>query len=501
MAVISDFLTGFETAMQPEALLFCFIGVTIGTGVGALPGIGALAAVSIALPLTFHMDPSSALIMLAGIFYGAQYGSSTASILLNIPGSASAAVTCLDGYALTQRGRSGMALFVTSVASFVGGSFAIVLLMAFAPAIANFALRFSAAEYFTAMLLGLVAASTISNGSALKGLVMVLVGIALSFVGTDVNSGVYRFTFGMIELADGLSLVAVAMGLFGIAEILSSVGRAREGTLSRDVTFRSMIPTREETRDSVMPTVRGSVIGSLIGALPGAGPTIAAFMAYAVEKRVARDPSRFGTGIVEGVAAPEAANNAAVQSAFIPTLSLGIPGDSVMAVLMGAMLLHGIIPGPQFVTSHPDIFWGLIASFWIGNILLLILNIPLIGLWVRLLTIPYRIMYPALILLICVGTFSVRNSLFDVYIAALFGVVGYVLMQLRYPAAPLLLGFVLGPLIEEHFRRALIMSRGDLSVFLTRPISAAFMVFTAALLLFAVRSAIRGQPMKPVQST
>lgn len=487
MDLLSNLALGFNVAISAEALLFCFVGVTIGTFVGVLPGIGAVAAISMSLPLTFYMDPTVGLIMLAGIFYGAQYGSSTAAILMNIPGTATAAVTCLDGYPMAQQGRAGVALFVTTITSFLGGSFAILLLMSFAPLLAKFALGFGSVEYFSIMTLGLIAASTIGIGSPVKGLAMVVFGLVLGLVGTDVTTGVQRYTFGFFHLHDGISLFALAMGIFGISEILASIGQ-KTATMPKKFSLRDMLPTREDVRRCALPTGRGAVIGSAVGILPGSGPSIATFMSYAMEKRISREPERFGRGAVEGVASPEAANNASVQAAFIPTLSLGLPGDAVMAILLGAMLMHGIVPGPQFIGQNPEMFWGLIVSFWIGNVLLLILNLPLIGIWVRLLSIPYRFLYPAMLFFICVGVYSVKNSMFDVYVAIIFGVVGYFMLLLRYPAAPLLLGFILGPMIEEHFRRAMLMGRGDFAVFVQSPISAVFLG-VATLLLIA--SAIR----------
>lgn len=487
----SNVAMGFSVAVSGESLMFCLLGVTIGTFVGVLPGIGALATISMTLPITFYLDPTVALIMLAGIFYGSQYGSSIAAILMNIPGTATAAVTCIDGYPMARQGRAGVALCITAISSYLGGTFAIILLMAFAPALATFALRFGAAEYFSIMLLGLVAASTIGVGSPLKGLAMVVAGLILGLIGTDVNTGLRRYTFDVLELADGISLVALATGLFGVSEILASVGRKGEVMVdATSVTLRSLIPTRTDLRQAVMPTARGALMGSWVGALPGAGPSIATFMAYAVEKRSARDRDRLGYGAISGIAAPEAANNAAVQAAFIPTLSLGLPGDSVMAILLGALILHGITPGPEFITQQPEMFWGLVASFWIGNIMLLILNIPLIGLWVRVLAVPYRFLYPAMLFFICVGVYSVQASTFDVYTMLVFGVIGYGMLKLAFPAAPLLLGFILGPLIEENFRRALVISRGDMTVFVDSAISASFLGVTLALVLLTAVQAV-----------
>lgn len=492
MDMLANIGLGFERALSLDALLFCFIGVTMGTFVGVLPGVGAMVAVALCLPITFYLDPTIALIMLAGIFYGAQYGGSTASILLNVPGTVTAAVTCLDGYPLTRQGKAGLALFVTTVTSFIGGSIAIIFMMVATPAVAQFALRFSSAEYFMIMLLGLIIASTVASGSHLKSLAMVAVGLGLGMVGTDLNTGLMRFTFGRLELADGVSLVALAMGLFGVAEILASVGRETHMMVDpKKITFRSMLPTREEVRRCIGPMLRGTGIGSVIGALPGSGATVATFMAYAVEKRIAKDPSRFGKGAIEGIATPEAANNAAVQTAFMPTLSLGIPGDALTAFLLGAMMIHGIVPGPRFLTDEPVIFWGLVASFWIGNILLLVLHIPLIGVWVRMLTIPYNILYPAMLFFICIGVYSIHYQVFDIYLVILFGLIGFLMNKLGYPAAPLLLGFILGPMMEEHFRRALLMSRGSFDIFWQRPISAVLLATVIVLLAISVRGMIR----------
>lgn len=483
MDLLSGIALGLQTALSAEALLFCFIGVTVGTIVGVLPGIGALAAISLALPLTYYLDPTTALIMLAGIFYGAQYGGSTASILLNLPGTATAAITCLDGYPLAQQGKAPLALFITAINSFAGATFAILLVMGFAPVIAEVALNFGAAEYFSVILLGLVAASTLTLGSAWKALSMVVFGLALGLVGTDVNTGMFRFTFGIWPLADGFSLVAVAMGLFGVAEIISNIGQPA-GTLHSvgRIRFRDMLPARGEWKPIGKATLRGSVIGSFVGALPGTGPGIATLMAYATEKRLSRNPERFGRGALEGLSAPEAANNASVQAAFIPTLSLGIPGDAVIAVLMGAMILHGIQPGPTLITSQPTMFWGLIMSFWIGNIMLLILNIPLIGLWVKLLSIPYHLLYPGILIFICIGVYSSDNNVFDIFVVLGFGIVGYLMRRTGFPATPVLLGFILGPLLEENFRRAMLLSQGDPLVFFQRPISAGFLLLSLVFL-------------------
>ena len=485
MSVFHDLAMGFGVALQPTAILICFAGVLLGTFVGVLPGIGALAAISLCLPLTYYMLPVHGLILLAGIFYGAQYGSSTAAILLNIPGTPSAAATCLDGFPLSRKGRAGQALFVTTLASFFGGSVAIILLVVFAPPLARFALSFGAPEYFAVMLLGLIAASTASSGSAAKGLAMVVLGLGLGMVGTDVTSGTYRFTLGMLELTDGINLVALAMGLFGIAEVLTNLASSGSAAPpARSFRLREMLPTRQEAKDSVRPAVRGSLIGSAVGALPGTGPAIAAFLAYAIEKRVSRHPERFGTGIFEGVAAPEAANNASVQAAFIPTLCIGIPGDAVMAFMLGAMIIHGIVPGPQLISEQPELFWGLVSSFWVGNLLLLLITLPLIGFWVRILSIPRQYLYPTILFLICVGVYSVNNNVFDVFVAVAFGLLGFVMNSLRYPVAPVLLGYILGPLIEENFRRTLFISNGDVTAFASSPVSIAFLALSALALVW-----------------
>ena len=492
MDLLSGLALGFETAVTPESLLFCLIGVTVGMFIGVLPGIGPLAAVAMLLPVTYHLAPMSALIMLAGIFYGAQYGGSTASILLNLPGTSTTAVTALDGYPLTRQGKAGPALFITTITSFVGGCIAIVLLMSFAPALGQMALKFSSAEYFSIMVLGLIAAATMSLGNPLKGVASVLLGLIFAMVGIDSTSGELRYTFGILELQDGLNLVAMAMGLFGVAEILKNAGEPeRDGSQIVKVRMRDLMPSRADMKLVWKPTLRGATIGSFIGALPGAGPTLAAFLAYAMEKRVARDPSRFGKGAIEGISAPEAANNASTQAAFIPTLALGIPGDATMAVLLGAMLIHGIQPRPEFFTTNADLFWGLVVSFWIGNVLLLFLNIPLIGLWVRILTVPKKYLYPSIIFFICVGVYSVNNNPFDVLMVIVFGMLGYVMNAFQYPTAPLLMGFILGPLIEQHFRRALLFSRGDLTTFIDRPISAGFLAASVLMLLMMATPFLR----------
>jgi len=496
MEIFANLALGFEVALTPTNLLYCLIGVTLGTLIGVLPGIGSLAAVSMLLPVSFYLEPTTALIMLAGVWYGTEYGGSTAAILLNLPGTPSSAVTSLDGYAMTRQGRAGVALFSTTIASFIGGTLGIVALMLFGPLIGQLALTFGSAEYFALMALGLMAAAAITQGAPVKGLAMVMVGLILGGVGTDLHSGTQRFTFGMRPLVEGVSVVALAMGLFGVAEVIQSM-QAGAGRLGKTrVTLHSMIPTREDVRRSVGPILRGSGIGGFFGALPGTGQTVAAFIAYATEKRISDNPKKFGTGAIEGVTAPEAANNAAVQTAFIPTLTIGIPGSATMAIMLGALLIHGIQPGPGFPTSHPTIFWGLIASFWIGNVLLLVLNIPLIGIWVRLLQVPYRLLYPSILVLICVGVFSINNNPFDVILVLVFGILGYGMRLLGFEPAPLIIAFVLGPMMEENLRRALQLSRGNPWVLFERPISGTILTITILILLWSLWSSFRPRRRK-----
>jgi TctA family transporter len=492
---------GFQTAVSLENLAYCFLGVFLGTFFGALPGIGSLAAVSMLLPLTFYLEPTTALVMLAGVYYGAEYGGSTSSILLNLPGTPSNAVTCIDGYPMTQQGRAGVALFATTIASFWGGTFGIILLYTLAPVIVQWALAFGPAEYFAIMVFGLVAAATVTQDAPAKGLAMVVTGMMLGTVGADLTTGIARYDFGYFELHDGVSFIALAMGLFGVSEIILSIAQKIDKPFIQAVTFRSMIPTRDEVRRSPMPMLRGAGIGAFFGALPGTGPSIATFIGYAVEKRLSRHPEKFGKGAIEGIMSPESANNAAVQSAFIPTMTLGIPGSATMAVMMGALMIHGIQPGPQLMQENPEIFWGLAASFWIGNLLLLILNIPLIGVWVRLLQIPYGILYPAVICFICIGVFTVRTSAFDVALVLLFGVAGYVLRLLRFELAPLLIGFILGPMVEENFKRAMLIYRGDFMTLLERPISGTLLVMTGLLLVWTAWVMIRNMRTRRARTT
>jgi putative tricarboxylic transport membrane protein len=464
--------------------------VTIGTLVGVLPGIGPLAVISMLLPITFGLDPIGALIMLAGIYYGALFGSSVTAILLNIPSHSAAAIVCLDGYPMAKQGRAAEGLVMSAIASFVGGSLAIIVVMSFAPPLARFALRFGPAEYVSMMVLGLLSASVLAQGSLLKALGMVLLGLTIGLIGIDINSGMARYTFGSWHLTDGISFVIVAMGFFAIAEVVNNLETTEVPKVMRSrFRWRELVPSMRVVRQSSGSMLRGFCVGAVFGPLPGSGPTLASFLAYAVEKRVARQPERFGNGAIEGVTAPESANNTAAVTGLIPTLTLGIPGDAIMALLLGALLIFGITPGPRVIVDHPQLFWGLMASMWIGNALLLVLNIPMIGLWVRVLTIPYRILYPSILLFICIGVFSTSNSTFDIFVLAAFGVIGYVLAKLDCPAAPLLLGVILGPMIEENLRRTLLISRGDPTVFVTRPISLTLLLLALAILVtFAVTS-------------
>lgn len=489
MDMFSNVALGFQTALSAYNLFYCFIGVFLGTLLGVIPGIGVMAAISMLFPLTFYLEPTAALIMLAGLWYGTGYGGRTASILLNIPGTTTNAITCLDGYPMARQGRAGVALFMTTIASFIGGCFGIVLLMFLAPVIAGYALEFGPAEYFALMLLGLVAASSVSDGSAVKGLAMVVLGIMCGTIGMDLYTGTPRFTMGLIDLTDGLSLIALAMGLFGLSEVIMSVRRVKAGEVDINAAkFSAMKPTKDDVRRSWGPVARGSLLGSFFGTLPGTGPAIASFMSYAVEKRMADDPGRFGKGAIEGIMAPESADNAAEQTSFIPTLSLGIPGSPTMALMLGALMIHGINPGPTLVTEQPSLFWGLLMSFWIGNVMLLVLNVPMIGVWIRLLMVPYHLLYPAVLMFICVGTYLVSNSAFDVWLVVIFGIAGYVMRLFAWPAAPLLLGFVLGPLMEEHFRRAMLMSRGSFMTLIERPIAATILALTVVVLFWGFYS-------------
>ena len=488
--ILNNLTLGFSTALTPMHLLYCLFGVAIGTLIGVLPGIGPVATISMLLPITFKVEPVGALIMLAGIYYGAQYGGSTTSILINVPGEATTVVTCIDGYQMARQGRAGPALGIAAMGSFFGGCVATMIIVLFAPVLTEFALKFGAAEYFSLMVLGLVAAVVLAHGSLIKAIAMVFLGLLLGIIGTDVTSGTLRLTFGILDLSDGIDFVAIAMGLFGFAEIIANVGhKGKRKVFTSKV--KGLMPTRADFKASWKPVVRGTLLGSALGILPGGGALVSSFASYTLEKRVAADPSRFGKGAIEGVAGPESANNAGAQTSFIPLLTLGIPSNAVMALMLGAMVLHGITPGPKVMIERPELFWGMIASMWIGNLILVILNLPLIGIWVQLLTIPYRLLYPAILVFCCIGVYSLRNNPFDVVLTAGFGLLGYIFNKVDCEPAPLLLAFILGPMVEENLRRAMLISRGDPTVFFMRPISLAMLLVAAFLLILAIIPAVR----------
>ena len=488
--LLANLLLGLSVSLSPDNLLLCFGGALIGTLIGVLPGLGPTATVAMLLPLTFHLPPVGALIMLAGIFYGSQYGGSATAILVNLPGESSSVVTCLDGHAMARQGRAGVALATAALASLFAGIVTTILIAVAGPPLAGVALAFGPAEYVSLMLLGLIGAVTLAHGSVVKAIAMILLGLLLSMVGTDINSGDTRFTFGLPQLYDGIDFVPLTMGLFGLAEIVISLEQTG-GAGRTTAPIASLWPGREDVRRAWPATVRGTVMGALLGILPGGGATLGSFAAYSLEKRLSRRPERFGQGAIEGVAAPEAANNAASQACFIPMLSLGIPPNAIMALMIGAMTIHGITPGPQIMAKQPDLFWGMIASMLIGNAILVILNLPMIGLWVRLLKVPYGYLFPAILVFCCIGTYTLNNSGFNILLMALFGVLGYVLRKLDCEPAPLMLGFVLGPMLEENLGRALLLSGGDPTVFATRPISGSLLAAAALLLLLTVMPAVR----------
>jgi TctA family transporter len=472
---------GLSVALGLQNITFCFVGVVAGTLVGVLPGIGPTATIAMLLPISFRLDPATSLIMLAGIYYGAQYGGSTTAILINLPGESSSAVTAIDGYQMARKGRAGPALAAAAIGSFFAGTVATVVLAMFAPPLAAFALKFGPPEYFSLMVLGLISAVALASGSVLKALGMIIVGLLFGIVGADLYSGAQRFTFDFPELADRLSFVAVAVGVFGFAEIFKNLETETDRSVLK-ARVTGLWPTREDLRRIVAPVLRGTALGSVLGVLPGGGAILASFAAYTVEKRVSKTPQAFGKGAIEGVAGPESANNAAAQTSFIPMLTLGIPANPVMALMIGAMIIQGIVPGPNVISSNPDLFWGVIASMWIGNAMLVVLNLPLIGLWVRLLSIPYTVLFPAILAFAAIGVYAVRTNEFDLYTVAIFAALGYALVRLGCEAAPLLLGFVLGPMLEDHLRRALIISHGEPIVFLQRPISAVLLLTSVAVL-------------------
>jgi putative tricarboxylic transport membrane protein len=486
MDLIANLSLGFGVAFTPINLLYALVGCILGTLIGVLPGIGPIATIAMLLPATYALPPVSALIMLAGIYYGAQYGGSTTAILVNLPGESSSVVTTLDGYQMARRGRAGPALAAAGLGSFFAGSVGTLILAAFAPPLTELAFKFGPAEYFSLMILGLIGAVVLASGSLLKAIAMIVLGLLMGLVGTDVNSGVARFSFDIPELTDGIGFVAIAMGVFGYGEIISNLAQSEEDREVFTAEVKGLFPTAEDFKNMFPAVIRGTTLGSLLGVLPGGGALLAAFAAYTIEKKTKLKEGEvpFGQGNIRGVAAPESANNAGAQTSFIPLLTLGIPPNAVMALMVGAMTIHNIQPGPQVMTSNPELFWGLIASMWIGNLMLVILNLPLIGMWIKLLSVPYRFLFPAIVLFCAIGVYSTNNNTFDIWMVAAFGFVGYLFVKLGCEPAPLLLGFILGPMMEENLRRALLLSRGDWSVFVSRPLSAGLLA--AALLLLVI---------------
>src|SRR4051794_3946626 len=491
--LLANLYLGFGVALGLKNVLFCLLGALVGTLVGVLPGIGTVATIAMLLPITFGLPPVGALIMLAGIYYGAQYGGSTTSILVNIPGEATSVITCLDGHQMARQGRAGAALAIAAIGSFFAGCVSTVLVAALGGPLTSLALLFGPAEYFSLMVLGLIFAVVLAKGSVLKAVAMVLTGLLLSMVGSDLETGAGRMTFDIAELADGIGFANIAMGVFGFAEIIRNLELPAE---SRDIVqakITGLMPTRKDLIDSAGAIVRGTALGSLLGILPGGGAVIASFAAYTFEKKISKDPSRFGRGAIEGVAAPESANNAAAQTSFIPLLTLGIPPNAVMALMVGAMTIHGIVPGPQVMTKQPELFWGMISSMWIGNLMLVVINLPLVGLWVSLLRVPYRLLFPAILIFCAIGVYSINNAPADAIMVAVFGFVGYWLVKCEFEPAPMLLGFVLGPLMEENLRRAMLIARGDPTTFVTRPISGVLLAIAAFLVVIALLPMIRGK--------
>jgi putative tricarboxylic transport membrane protein len=490
MELLANLSIGLETAFTINNLLFCLIGVFLGTAIGVLPGLGPTATIAMLLPITFGLPPVSSLIMLSGIYYGAQYGGSTTAILVNLPGESSSVVTALDGYQMARQGKAGKALATAAIGSFVAGTFATVLLALFAPPLADIALQFGAAEYFSLMVVGLVASVVLASGSLLQAFGMIVLGLLLGMAGTDVNSGMERYTFDTPYMAEGINFVILAMGMFGLGEIIKNLEEEhlRSAMVSK---VEGLLPNKDDLKRMAWPIVRGTGLGSLLGILPGGGAMLASFASYSIEKKISKTPERFGKGAIEGVAGPESANNAGAQTSFIPLLTLGIPSNPVMALMIGAMIIQGITPGPAVMTEQPALFWGIIVSMWIGNLFLVVLNLPLIGIWVKMISVPYHFLYPMILVFCCIGVFSLGNKLFDVYLLAGFGVLGYIFSKLRCEPAPLLLGFILGPMMEEYLRRALLLSRGDFSVLVTRPISATMLAIAAIALVVVFLPSIR----------
>ncbi|WP_425994792.1 tripartite tricarboxylate transporter permease [Afipia sp. DC4300-2b1] len=487
--MLDNLALGFSVATTPANLAFAFLGCLLGTLIGVLPGIGPVATMAMLLPITYSLSPVAALIMLAGIYYGSQYGGSTTAILLNLPGESSSVVTALDGHAMARDGRAGIALAVAAIGSFVAGSFGTLALAAFGPVLAGVAQKFGAPEYFSLMLFGLVCATLLAAGDFVKAIAMVIVGLLMGIVGTDVNSGASRLTFGATNLSEGIDFVIVALSFFGLAEVIGNLVQHgdQHGTVSK---VGRLMPSAADLREAAPAMARGTILGSILGLLPGGGAVLSSFASYMFEKRISKTPERFGRGAIEGVAGPESANNAGAQTSFIPLLTLGIPSNAVMALMMGAMMIQGIAPGSAVMATNPTLFWGMVASMWIGNLMLLIINLPLVGLWVKLLSVPYRILYPCIVMFCCIGLYSLNTSSFDVYLASALSVIGYVLIRLGCEGAPLILGFILGPLLEENLRRSLVLSQGSPSIFIERPISATFLALILVMLaLFLLPSA------------
>ncbi|MDY3331413.1 MAG: tripartite tricarboxylate transporter permease [Pelistega sp.] len=488
--LFSNLALGLSVAITPENLLYALLGCLLGTLIGVLPGIGPVPTIAMLLPLTYVLPPVAGLIMLAGIYYGAQYGGSTTAILVALPGETSAVVTVLDGHQMAKRGRAGAALALAALGSFFAGCVATLLLAGFAPPLAEVAFKFGPAEYFSLMVLGLIGAVVLASGSLLKAVCMIILGLLLGMIGTDVNSGVARFDFGIPELQDGLDFAVVAMGVFGLAEIMNNLAQ-REQRVDITDKLGSLYPNRQEFKEAAPAIVRGTALGSALGILPGGGAVLSAFASYTLEKKLSSEPQRFGKGHPAGLAGPESANNAAAQTSFIPLLTLGIPGNAVMALMVGAMTIHNIQPGPQVMSSHPELFWGLIVSMWVGNLMLVILNLPLVGLWVKLLKVPYRVLFPAILLFCAIGVYSLNYNTFDIYMMGIFGIIGYIWSKLKCEGAPLLLGLVLGPMMEENFRRALLFSRGDYTTFVSRPLSMVLLLMALLLILMVISPSIR----------
>ena len=493
MELLDNLQLGFATALTVQNLLYAFFGCLLGTLIGVLPGLGPVATIAMLLPSIYALDATPALIMLAGIYYGAQYGGSTTAILINVPGESSSVVTAIDGYAMARQGRAGSALAAAGLGSFFAGCVGTIIIAAFAPPLTELAFKFGPAEYFSLMVLGLIGAVVLASGSLVKAIAMIILGLLLGQINTDVISGAPRYSFDIPELTDGIGFVAIAMGVFGFGEIIANLGQPPEHREVFTKAVGGMMPTKEDFKLAWPAVLRGTALGSILGILPGGGALLASFAAYTLEKKVAKDPSKFGKGAIQGVAGPESANNAGAQTSFIPMLTLGIPPNAVMALMVGAMTIKGIQPGPQVMTSNPQLFWGLIASMWVGNLMLVVLNLPLIGIWIKLLTVPYRYLFPAILTFCCIGLYTLNNNNFDVYMAAGFGIVGYLFYKLSCEPAPLLLGFILGPMMEENLRRALLISRGDWSTFATRPLSAGLLLAALGLIVIVMLPAIRNK--------